>query len=90
MPGSRGGGDLLRVIEDGSPDEMRRAIGQWLRQSAARVNSLLPSPPPSRLSPFTPWPSHGKEPRRYLPALAATDLFVVDRYERRYERRGST
>ena len=39
MPGSRGGGDLLRVIEDGSPDEMRRAIGQWLRQSAARVNS---------------------------------------------------
>ena len=30
---------MLRVIEGGSPGEIRQAIGQWLRQSAARVNS---------------------------------------------------
>ena len=39
MAGVRGGGGLLRVVEDGSPDEMRRAIGQWLRMRAALVNS---------------------------------------------------
>ena len=30
---------MLRVIEDGSPDEMRRAIGQWLPMGAALVNA---------------------------------------------------
>ena len=39
MAGTRCGGDMLRVIEGGSPGEIRQAIGQWLRQSAARVNS---------------------------------------------------
>ena len=39
MPGSRGGGDILRVIEQGSPGGIRRAIGKWLRVSAALVNA---------------------------------------------------
>ena len=39
MAGSRGGGDLLRVTEGGSFDEMRRAIGKWLRMGAALVNA---------------------------------------------------
>ena len=30
---------MLRVIEDGSPDGMRRAIGQWLRMEAVLVNA---------------------------------------------------
>ena len=43
MPGSKDGGDLLRVIEDGSPGGIRRAIGQWLRVSAALVNAAASS-----------------------------------------------
>ena len=43
MAGSRGGGDLLRVIEGGSLDEMRRAIGKWLRMGAALVNAAASS-----------------------------------------------
>ena len=39
MPGSKDGGDLLRVIEDGSPSEIRKSIGRWLRVSAALVNA---------------------------------------------------
>ena len=39
MPGSRGGGDLLRVLEDGSPGEIRKSIGRWLRVSTALVNA---------------------------------------------------
>ena len=39
MPGSRDGGDMLRVIEQGSPGGIRRAIGKWLRVSAALVNA---------------------------------------------------
>ena len=39
MPGSRGGGDVMRVIEQGSPGEIPKAIGRWLRVSAALVNA---------------------------------------------------
>jgi hypothetical protein len=39
MAGTRCGGDVLRVIEQGSPGGIRRAIGQWLRVSAALVNA---------------------------------------------------
>ena len=39
MPGSKDGGDMLRVIEQGSPGGIRRAIGKWLRVSAALVNA---------------------------------------------------
>ena len=39
MPGSKDGGDMLRVIEQGSPGGIRRAIGKWLHMSAALVNS---------------------------------------------------
>ena len=46
MPGSKGGGDamrVMRVIEQGSPGKIRRAIGQWLRVSAALVNAAASS-----------------------------------------------
>ena len=43
MAGTRCGGDVLRVIEQGSPGGIRRAIGQWLRVSAALVNAAASS-----------------------------------------------
>ena len=39
MAGTRCGRDVLRVIEQGSPGEIRKSIGRWLRVSAALVNS---------------------------------------------------
>ena len=43
MAGTRYGGDVLRVTEQGSPGEIRRAVGQWLRVSAALVNVVASS-----------------------------------------------
>ena len=39
MAGTRCGGDVLRVIEQGSPGEIRKSIGRWLHVSAALVNA---------------------------------------------------